>query len=144
MEKNKEVLKAAAETTAADPSVSSVPASNIEPGTEGAPHTGLVEPHSPAANALPKGGASGVVKNDAAVGSNAQEPLDIGVHATSERITSNHSPLPKNSNPNDVRFKVAYPKDWKGARDMKDGSVQVVSKESAEHFTKIGIGSVIK
>lgn len=46
-------------------------------------------------------------------------------------------------NPNDVNFDVKYPKDYKGPRLMPEGVV-TISKESAEQFTKLGIGKVVE
>lgn len=50
---------------------------------------------------------------------------------------------PTSTHPNDVFFKVKYPKDWEGEKTMPEGVV-VVSKESAEHFASLGIGSIVK
>jgi hypothetical protein len=44
-------------------------------------------------------------------------------------------------NPGDVDFIVKYPEGYSGPRHMPEGPV-VTSKESAELFTKLGIGSV--
>jgi hypothetical protein len=54
---------------------------------------------------------------------------------------SNHGTF---KNPGDVNFKVHYPDSYKGERNMEQGSVHVVSQESADHFTKLGIGKIVK
>jgi hypothetical protein len=46
-------------------------------------------------------------------------------------------------NPANVTFNVEYSKDYKGPKHMPEGPV-VVSHETAEHFEKLGIGSVVK
>lgn len=46
-------------------------------------------------------------------------------------------------NPANVTFNVQYGKDHKGPKHMPEGPV-VVSKETAEHFEKLGIGSIEK
>lgn len=120
---------------------------NIAPGTEGAAHTGLIEPHSEAANELPNGGASGVNRESLLPTISTAHPnvLETNIPMTAERISvDENTPLPKSQNPNDVKFKVKYGASYKGEKTLPEGSVQIVSKESAEHFTKIGIGSVIK
>lgn len=142
-------------TEAKTPEGTKVPASNVAPGTENAPHTGLIEPHSPAANALPNAGASGVSHEQvagAAVQStiapySSAEPnvLETNIPITAERISvDENAQLPKTQHPNDVKFKVNYPSDWKGEKSMPQGSVQVVSKESAEYFQSLKIGKIIK
>jgi hypothetical protein len=45
--------------------------------------------------------------------------------------------------PNDVQFKVEYSADYKGVKNMPEGIV-IISKESAEQFTKAGIGHVVE
>lgn len=81
-------------------------------------------------------GASGVLPE--------QKPLELGTYMTSEAISTDENPLPKSQHPNDVKFKVKYKGNFEGEKTMPEGSTQVVSKESAEHFTKLGMGSVIK
>lgn len=126
------------------------PASNIAPGTEGATHTGAIEPHSEAANALPNGGASGVSNEGIAqavqqtIHTNEPNVHETGIPMTAERISVDENPLPKGQHPNDVKFKVKYAKDFKGEKTLPEGSVQVISKESADKFTKLGFGSIIK
>jgi len=44
-------------------------------------------------------------------------------------------------NPNDVDFIVKYPEGYGGVRHMPEGLV-VISKEAAEKFTQLGIGSI--
>lgn len=73
-----------------------------------------------------------------------QKPLELDINMTSEAISTDENPLPKTQHPNDVKFKVKYKGNYEGEKTMAEGSVQVVSKESAEHFTKLGLGSVIK
>lgn len=46
-------------------------------------------------------------------------------------------------NPNDVQFKVAYKEGFKGPKYMPEGETVTISKESAEDFTKRGMGAVI-
>lgn len=53
------------------------------------------------------------------------------------------SPKPAYKNPNDVDFQVKYPEDYKGPKYMPEGIV-TISKESAEQFTKAGIGQVVE
>lgn len=45
------------------------------------------------------------------------------------------------SHPNDVEFTVKYPEGYTGNRIMPEGKV-IISKEAAEKFTALGIGSV--
>lgn len=120
------------------------PAENIEPGTEGAQHTGLMEPHSPAANSLPNAGASGIIKPADQIRTNEPNVLETNIPMSSNPIVDETTPLPPYQNPNDVKFKVKYSAGFKGQKTMPEGSIQIISKESAAHFTKIGIGSVIK
>lgn len=63
--------------------------------------------------------------------------LEIG-EVTVENISTN---VPASTNPNDVLFNVKYPKDWKKEKTMSEGVV-VVSRETAEHFTSLGIGKI--
>lgn len=46
-------------------------------------------------------------------------------------------------NPNDVKFKVAYAADFKGEKTLPEGETIVASKESAEHFASLGMGSIV-
>lgn len=133
------------------PKKPATPAANVAPGTEGAPHTGQIEPHSPAANALPNAGASGVshetVAESVQTTVSTKEPnvLETNIPMTAERISvDENQPLPKSQNKNDVKFKVKYGKDYKGVKKMPEGSVQIVSKELADKFISLGIGSIIK
>ena len=48
------------------------------------------------------------------------------------------------TNPNDVKFKVKYQKDFAGIKRHTEGSVLIISKESAEMFQEKGIGQIIK
>ena len=48
------------------------------------------------------------------------------------------------TNPNDVNFKVKYKKDFKGVKRHIEGSVLIISKESAEMFEEKGIGHILK
>lgn len=61
--------------------------------------------------------------------------------ATSTAISS--EPVPVKHHPNDVWFKIKYPKDYKGPKEMPEGKVIVVSKETADHFKKVGIGAIV-
>lgn len=70
------------------------------------------------------------------------EPTELPLKATVEDLSTEYAEAA--SHPNDVKFKVKYSKDFKGDRHFKEGDVQVVSKESAEHFTKLGMGAVVK
>ena len=63
--------------------------------------------------------------------------LEIG-EVTVENISTN---IPAYTNPNDVLFNVKYPKDWKKEKTMPEGVV-VVSRETADHFTSLGIGKI--
>lgn len=47
-------------------------------------------------------------------------------------------------NPGDVEFVVDYPKNYEGQKNMEQGSIHIVSRESAEHFVKLGIGKIKK
>jgi hypothetical protein len=78
------------------------------------------------------------------ISTNEPNVLDTGLEITTENISTDSNALPVKGHPNDVRFKVKYGKDFKGEKTLEDGSVHVVSKESAEQFSKAGIGSVIK
>ena len=66
--------------------------------------------------------------------------IDIGNVTVEDLSTDGQS---KVTNPNDVYFRVKYPKDWQGEKAMPE-DVVIISKESAEHFTSIGIGKIIK
>jgi hypothetical protein len=57
-------------------------------------------------------------------------------------VTVEQAPVFKN--PNDVSFIVDYPAGYKGAKNMEQGSVHVVSKETAEQFEQLGIGKIVK
>lgn len=46
-------------------------------------------------------------------------------------------------NPNDVQFKVEYAKDFKGEKTLPEGETITASKESAEHFASLGMGSIV-
>ncbi len=115
---------------------------NVAPGTEGAPHTGLVEPHSPAAEALANHGASGVISSpsDPSTRTVGTSPViaEAVINATSEMVAESN-PLPKSQHPNDVKFKVG-----KATGAWAKDSVQIVSKESAEQFEKGGLGKIVK
>jgi hypothetical protein len=70
--------------------------------------------------------------------STAALSVDIGL-ATMEAISSNtNTPL---VNSNDVKFTVAYAKDYKGEKLIPEGEI-ITSKESAEHFESVGIGYI--
>jgi hypothetical protein len=69
------------------------------------------------------------------------DPLEIGT-VTVENFSTTEEP--RTTHPNDVRFKVSYPKNWEGEKPLPEGSIQIVSKESAEHFTSLKFGRVIK
>lgn len=45
------------------------------------------------------------------------------------------------SHPNDVKFKVKYPEGYQGKKHMPE-SIVIISKESAEQFSKAGIGHI--
>lgn len=57
-------------------------------------------------------------------------------------VTVEQAPVFKN--PNDVSFKVDYPASYKGGKHMEQGSVHVVSRETAEQFEQLGIGKIVK
>jgi hypothetical protein len=105
-----------------------VPKEFIAPGTENAPHTGLVEPGSPASQATLMG---------------HDKALEIANMANIEAIStgSSDSALHPNQHPNDVKVKFNASGNKHG---FETGSVQVVSKESAQHFEKLGIASTVK
>jgi len=90
-----------------------------------------------AENALLNGGADTVSTNEPNV-------LETNIPMSSTPIVDERTALPPTQNPNDVKFKVKYDSSFKGAKTLPEGSIQVVSKESAEHFTKLGIGKVVK
>lgn len=46
-------------------------------------------------------------------------------------------------NPNDVQFKVEYAKDFNGEKTLPEGETITASKESAEHFASLGMGSIV-
>lgn len=68
------------------------------------------------------------------------ENITTGAAATVQ-VISVTGPAPF-KNPGDVDFDVKYPEDYKGAKYMPEGVV-IISKESAEQFTKLGIGKVV-
>lgn len=43
-----------------------------------------------------------------------------------------------------VDFLVKYPKNYTGLKIMAEGSVQNVALDAAEHFAKMGIGSIVE
>lgn len=67
--------------------------------------------------------------------------LNLGEMATSQDWTRDDHNRP--THPNDVKFQVAYDKAFKGDRHLEDGAIIVVSREVAEQFTSLGIGSVV-
>jgi hypothetical protein len=96
-------------------------------------------------------GASGSATTDIAAGfqqtiSTAESSVTESgmLTATGERISVDDNPLSKAQHPNDVKFKVKYAKDFKGDKTLPEGSVQIISKESADKFTKLGFGNIIK
>lgn len=66
---------------------------------------------------------------------------DLDLVITSERITT--STLPTTEHPNSVVFEVKYKKGYEGEKTMPVGKT-IVSREVAEHFESIGIGSIVK
>jgi hypothetical protein len=104
-----------------------------------------ITPHSPAAEALPNHGASGVIGgvNTLTTGAPEVKATELPLQATQEAMTEGMA-FPKNQNPNDVKFKVKHSPTFKGTKTFEEGSVQIISKESADQFTKLGMGSVIK
>lgn len=66
--------------------------------------------------------------------------FSIGL-AIAEQLSVNSNLTQTLSNTGDVLFNVSYSKDFKGEKTMPVGLV-IVSKESAEHFTSIGIGKI--
>lgn len=67
-----------------------------------------------------------------------KEPLKVGSVTVANTSVDK---VPVQANENDVAFIVKYPSGFKGEKLMPEGDV-IVSKESAEHFLKIGIGSI--
>ena len=51
---------------------------------------------------------------------------------------------PVQSEVSTVKFKVAYPKGYKGDRFWNDGDVIETSKESAAQFEEMGLGKIQK
>lgn len=80
----------------------------------------------------------------AAISTNVPNVLETDIAMTSERISTDSNHVPTNQHPNDVRFKVKYKKDFEGEKNFEEGAIQIVSRESAEHFAKLGMGSIIK
>jgi hypothetical protein len=68
------------------------------------------------------------------------QEMEVGT-ATVERISIG---TPNPPNPNDVQFFVKYPKNWTGEKTMPEGSVQIVSRESADYFVSLKIGNIIQ
>lgn len=125
------------------------PASTVTPGAEGVQQTGAAEQQSPLAEVSPDNTPkepSAAVSPHVLQTISTTEPSvhETGIPMTAERISVDENPLPQHQHPNDVRFKVKYRKDFDGAKSLPEGSIQVVAKESAEHFTKLGMGSIIK
>lgn len=87
---------------------------------------------------LSNSGASGL--EDA----NVTNELDLNHLMTAESISVDNNAPVKPSHPNDVIFKVKYPSNWEGEKTMQEGSVHVVSKESAAHFISVKIGNIVK
>lgn len=67
--------------------------------------------------------------------------MEIGT-VTVEEMSIRGTTQPLHSNT--VQFRVKYPKDYKGSKDMPDGSLQLVSKEVAQKFQSLKIGSIVK
>lgn len=82
--------------------------------------------------------------NGAVVSTVEPNVLETEIQMTSERISSDTNVSAPKAHPNDVRFKVKYAKNFEGEKNFEDGSIQVVSKESGEHFAKLGMGTIIK
>lgn len=77
---------------------------------------------------------------DLAAGAESVKSLGLGLGAvTMGMSTDGH----RSYHPNDVKFNVSYPKSYKGDQHMPEGIV-VVSSETAEQFTKLGIGKIVK
>jgi hypothetical protein len=72
---------------------------------------------------------------------NKIEETEMGLAVTSERMST--STLPSTQNANDVVFEVKYKKSYEGEKTMPEGKV-IISKESAEQFQNLGIGSIVK
>lgn len=47
-------------------------------------------------------------------------------------------------NSGDVLFRIKYSDDFKGKKTFKDGDETIMSKETAEIFTKRGMGEIVK
>lgn len=122
----------ASSASPAEENIATAAAENGMPGVNSAAVAGAVK--TPLLN-------EDKVISSAATANNGIMPLDI-VHANMERMST--PAVAPFVNPGDVKFKVNYGADYKGAKEMPEGSVQVVSKESAAHFEKLGIGSIIK
>lgn len=50
---------------------------------------------------------------------------------------------PGYKNPNDVKFKVKYAANFQGEKTLPEGDTITASKESAEHFASLGMGSIV-
>jgi hypothetical protein len=97
------------------------------------------------ANAEQKATDTPLLQTSASVVSTSEpNVLETEIPMTSERISSDGNAATAKRHPNDVRFKVKYSKNFEGEKNFEDGSIQVVSKESGEHFAKLGMGSIIK
>lgn len=79
---------------------------------------------------------------DAQETANKQEATisNLGIETTIQNM-SRGDKTP--NNPGDVKFKVKYSKDYKGKKLMPEGEV-IISKESADHFVSLGIGSIVE
>lgn len=69
-----------------------------------------------------------------------EQSLSVGTVNVQSMSKGNTKTAP---HPNDVQFKVEYPSDYQGKKNMPEGIV-IISKESAEQFTKAGIGRIVE
>lgn len=64
---------------------------------------------------------------------------------TVQEMSRGEKPADRPNHPNTVAFKVQYPKDYPSdKKGMKDGDIVYISKEVAEKFIKLKIGSIVK
>lgn len=77
---------------------------------------------------------------DLAAGAESVKSLGLGLGALSLGMTTDGH---RSYHPNDVKFEVSYPKSYKGQRHMPEG-ITVVSSETAQQFTELGIGKIVK
>jgi hypothetical protein len=58
-------------------------------------------------------------------------------------VISEQGPKPP-ADPDMVKFKASYPKDWSSEKHMQDGKVYDVHKDTAARFQELKIGKIVK